>query len=114
MGVLPARSARCQNCLPEYVAILCRGGCPILSDRAPRVTKAFFISVPVLRNDGCDPLWVSHCQTEAGGRAIVEHIDCVAADLECPCEGVNRERESIEGVRILPLRRNFGESETRK
>ena len=54
VGVLPARSSRGQNTLAEDVPVLCRGGYPVLPDRAPSFTKAFFVCIPVLRNDRCN------------------------------------------------------------
>src|SRR5208282_2447504 len=114
VGVLPARPARSQNALAEYVAILCCRRCPIFSDRAPSFTKAFFVGVPILRNNGGNSFRVRHCQSEAGWRAIIEHVNCVAVDLERLRESVDRERKSIEGVRIFSFRRHFRESETRK
>src|SRR5258708_31891277 len=56
VGVLPARSSRGQNTLAQDVSVFCRGCRPVLSDRAPGFTKAFFICVPVLRNDSCNPV----------------------------------------------------------
>src|SRR2546429_5015781 len=85
-----------------------------LSDRTPSVTKTFFVCVPVLRNNRRNPVRVSHRQTEAGWGAIVEHVDCIAVELECLREGVDRQRQSVEGVRIVLFRRDLGESETRK
>ncbi len=114
MGVLPARSARCQNALAEYVPIFCRGCSPVLSDRAPSFTKAYFVCVPILRNNGGDSLRVRHRQTETGRRSIIEHVNCIAVDLERLRESVDRERQSIEGVRIFSFRWHFCESETRK
>src|SRR5256884_9829876 len=84
-----------------------------LSDRTPSVTKTFFVCVPVLRNNRRNPVRVSHRQTEAGWGAIVEHVDCIAVELECLREGVDRQRQSVEGVRIVLFRRDLGESETR-
>src|SRR5579872_714155 len=114
VGVLPARSTSRQNALAEYLSVFFRRCRPVLSYWCPRFTKAFFVGVSVLRNDGCNALRVCHRQAEADRRAIVEHIDRVTVDLDCPCEGFDRERQSIEGIRILPFRRNFRESETRK
>src|SRR5208282_3853164 len=98
----------------EYVPIFCGGCSPVLSDRAPSFPKAYFVCVPILRNNGGDSVRVRHRQTEAGWRTIIEDVDCVAVDLECLRESVDRERQSIEGVRIFSFRRYFCESEPRK
>src|SRR5256886_9800897 len=45
--------------------------------------SAFFVCIPVLRNDHCNPVGMGHRQAEAGRRAIIEHIDCVSVDFEC-------------------------------
>src|SRR5439155_2073329 len=107
--------------VPPAVKILWRrmslcsaGGYPVLPDRAPSFTKAFFVCIPVLRNDRCNPVGMGHRQAEAGGRAIIEHIDCVSVDFECLREGLHRESQSIERIRILAFRRDLSESETGK
>src|SRR5580704_15683790 len=114
MGILPACSSRCQNCLAKYVPVSCCRLGPIFPDRAPGIAKTFFVGVPVLRNNRCNPLGVSHSQTETGRRAIVEYVDPVPVDLEYLYEGIDCERQSIERVRILAFRRHIGESETWK
>src|SRR5580704_208825 len=90
VGVLPPRPARCQNGLAEDVPVLCRGRGPILSDRSPSLTKAFFVCVAILRNNGGNSVRVHHRQTEAGWRSIIEHVDCVTVDLDCLRKGIDR------------------------
>src|SRR5215471_5098592 len=60
------------------------------------------------------PFWVSHRQTKTCWGAIIEHIKCIAVDLECLCERLYRHRQCIERVRIFSFGGNFGKSETRK
>src|SRR6516225_2969480 len=111
-GVLPARSTCCQNALPEYGPVFRCGCSPILPDWAPSISQAFFIRVAVLRDDGRDPVGMRHCQTETSGRTVIKDVDCVLIDLESLRERVDRERQSIKGVRIFSFRRHVGESET--
>src|SRR5215469_4494857 len=114
VGVLPARSSGCQNALTEYVPILCCGCSPVFSDRAPGLAEAFFVCVPILSNECCDPLRVSHRQAEASWRAIVEHIDCVAIDFKYSRKGPERQSQLIERVGILSVGRDLGKSEPRE
>src|SRR5579859_7311322 len=114
MGVLPARSSRRQNALAEYVSILWSRRSPVLSDRVPSIAKAFLVCVPVLRNNRCDPFGVGHRQAETSGRAIVKHVDRIAVDFEGLREGLNRQRQLIERIDVVPFGRYFSESEARE
>src|SRR5215468_4911967 len=51
LDVLPAGSTRRQNSFAKDVPILWRGCSPVLSDRTPSIAKAFFVCIPVLRNN---------------------------------------------------------------
>src|SRR5215469_10173211 len=114
MGVLPAGSSRCQNAFAKYVSIVFRGCSPVLSDRVPSIAKAFFVRVPILRNNCCYAFGVCHRQAEASGRAVVKHVDGIAVEFECLSEGLDRESQLVERIRILAFRRDFREPETRK
>src|SRR5215469_10538194 len=111
MGVLPARPSGCQNALTEYVPILCGGCGPVLSDWAPSIAQAFFVCIPILSNECCDSVGVSHCQAETGWCPIVEHIDCIAVDFKYLRKGLNCQSQLIERVRVLSFGRDLGKAE---
>src|SRR5579862_5927100 len=114
MGVLPARSSRRQNALSECVSILWSGCSPVLSDRVPSITKAVLVCVPVLRNNRRYPVGVGHRQAETSRCAIVKYVDRIAVDFEGLREGLDRQRQLIERVDIVPFGRYFSESEARE
>ena len=96
MRVLPSGSFECQNVLADYLPVFCCWLSPVFSDRTPGITKSFFISIAVLRNNCRDPLRARHRQAKAHRRAVVEHIKRVALELESICEGEHRRGECIE------------------
>jgi len=102
------------RCCCEYLPVLCRGRGPVLPDRTPGISETLFVRVPVLRNDRGDSIGLTHRQPETGWRAIVEHIKCVAVELERLREGMYGQRQSSKRVTIVSFRRDLGESETRK
>src|SRR5262249_50296134 len=114
MRVLPARSFERQKVFAKYLSVLCCGRGPIFPDQAPGTSKPFFVGIPVLRNYGRDALRVGHRQTKTCWRAIIEHIDCVAVDLERLRKGLYRQCQSIERINISPFGRNLSKSKTRE
>src|SRR5262249_14395201 len=110
--VLPPRPFQCQNVFPDYLSVFYCRRSPVLPDGAPSIAEAFFIRIPVLRNDSRNSVRVSHRQTEAYRRAVIEYIECKAVDFERRRERLDRLGQSIERVRIFSFGRNFGKSET--
>src|ERR1700678_2761607 len=57
---------------------------------------------------------MSHGQTKAGWRSVVEDINCIAVEAECLGEGVRGARQCVEGIRVFSFLRDFCESKTRQ
>src|SRR5262245_66224006 len=64
MRVLPLGGLRLQE-IAERLAVLGRGLPPVALDRVPALTQPFVVGVPVLRDDRCDSLRVTHRKAEA-------------------------------------------------
>jgi len=110
--VLPSCSVECQDVFTEYLSVLrCRLS-PVFSDRPPGTAEPFFIGIPVLGNDPCHAVRVSHRQTETSGCAVVEDIQCTAPDFEGLNERVECRGQPVERVEILSFCGDFCESKS--
>src|ERR1700743_409341 len=76
---------------------------PIFLNRVPSVAQAVHIAVSVLGDDRRNSFRVGHSQTEAGGRAVIEHVDGVSLQIQGLHKSVNRHAQIVEGVAVLPL-----------
>src|ERR1700752_4713397 len=112
MYVLPLRSLQTDK--PTKRLTVSRGRLlPIFLDRVPGVAQAVHITVSVLGDDRRNPFRVSYSQSEAGGRAVIEHVDGISLQLQCLHKSVNRHAQIVEGVAVSPLGWHLGKSKTR-
>src|SRR5580692_10095607 len=108
MHVLPLRSFKTDE-LPKRVAV---GGdwiLPVFLDRVPRVAQAFHITVPILRDDSGNSFGVRYSQTEAGWRAVIEHVNSVALQIQRLHKSINRHGHVGKRVLVLPFGRHLSE-----
>ena len=114
MLVLPADSLQRQNIFPDNLPVFCRRRSPIFPDWPPRIPKPFFIRISVLRNDRRHSFRMSHCQPQAGRRAVIEHIDRIALQSQRLGESIDRGRQRVEGVGVFPFLGHLRKSEARQ
>ncbi|MNH16743.1 hypothetical protein D3C79_763920 [compost metagenome] len=114
MQVLPASAFQMQNRIANGLAVGRRRVSPVLANRRPGIAQSFEIGVAILRHEPRDPLRVRHGQAQAGGRAVVEHIHCIALEVQRIDKGAQGLRQGIEVVTVLALGRYFSEAETRQ
>src|SRR5215471_9041156 len=66
----------------ELLPVRRRSVFPICADQLPACAQAFLIGIAILRDDRRDSLRMLNRQTEAGRRAVIEDVDCIAIEAD--------------------------------
>ena len=103
MRVLPDGRLRLEERAQSFPVAL-RWVLPVGPDRGPAVAQTFFVSVPVLGNDGGDAVRVLRGEPESRRGPVVEDVDRVAIEADHLGEAVDRFGDLIEGARASACR----------
>src|SRR6202451_1210582 len=97
MGVLPACRLRSEKG-PQGASIGRGRVFPVGADGVPTIAESFLIGVTVLGNDRGNPLRVPHCQSKAGRRPVIKHVDCESVESYDFGKSVDDARDAVKGV----------------
>jgi hypothetical protein len=111
--VLPGRHFGREKCAKRFPVRL-RRVFPVRSDRDPPIAEALFVSIPVLRDDRCDPLWMTDGHSKAGRPTVIKDVESEAIEAHDLRKALDYASDVLKCVKELLSRWHLRLAETGK